>query len=551
MRSDPIELEIFKNLFVSIAEEMGVTLCRTGFSPNIKERLDYSCAFYDRRGHTIAQGDHLPVHLGAMPLSVRAAIDHVAMEPGDTVVLNDPFRGGTHLPDITLVSPVFLPGSKRSAKPAFFVANRAHHSDVGGMSPGSMPLAREIFQEGLILPPIRLVKRGEIDREILALILANVRTPHEREGDLTAQIAANRVGEARLLRLVERYGLPRVEHYAAATHDYAERILRRTIHTIPDGRYEVADALDNDGFSDYPIRIQCTITVAGDTATVDFTGSDAQTSGGVNANLAITLSATLYCFRCLVEEDVLYNDGIRRPVHVVAPEGTVVNARHPSAVAGGNVECSQRITDVVLGALAKALPGRIPAASQGTMNNVTLGGADTRSGTIPGKPFAYYETAGGGMGGRNGLPGLSGLHTHMSNTRNTPIEALEQALPIRIHTYALRKGSGGAGQFPGGEGLVREYEMLVPTAATILTDRRLSRPYGAQGGEPGASGSNTLLHADGFSEVLPAKARLDLAPGDRLRIETPGGGGYGLLGTTTPESRSDNGEPPTEPDESA
>jgi N-methylhydantoinase B/oxoprolinase/acetone carboxylase alpha subunit len=540
MRTDPIEFEIFKNFFVSIAEEMGVTLCRTGFSPNIKERLDYSCALYDAAGHTIAQGDHLPVHLGAMPLSVRAAIDHVAMEPGDIVILNDPFRGGTHLPDITLVSPVFLPGTKpgapglasetwvrtpssRGEKPAFYVANRAHHSDVGGMSPGSMPLAREIFQEGLIIPPIKLVSRGRIVPDILALILNNVRTPDEREGDLTAQIAANRIGEQRLLDLVARYGTKRVAHYAALTQDYAERILRRTISEIPEGTYEFADALDNDGFSDSPIDIRCTITIAGDSATVDFTGTAAQTSGGVNANLAITMSATLYAFRCLITEDVLYNDGIARPIKVIAPEGSVVNARHPSAVAGGNVETSQRITDVVLGALSKALPGRIPAASQGTMNNVTLGGTNP----LTGQPFAYYETAGGGMGGRPGLPGLSGVHTHMSNTRNTPIEAFEQAFPLRIRTYALRQGSAGAGAFPGGEGLIREYEVLTETSATILTERRNSQPYGVQGGQAGGSGRNSILRANGEVEPLPAKARINLHPGDRLRIETPGGGGYG------------------------
>jgi N-methylhydantoinase B/oxoprolinase/acetone carboxylase alpha subunit len=525
MRHDPIEFEIFKNFFVSIAEEMGVTLCRTGFSPNIKERLDYSCALYDAAGKTIAQGDHLPVHLGAMPLSVRAAIDHVAMEAGDTVVLNDPFRGGTHLPDITLVSPVFL--RERDRRPSFFVANRAHHSDVGGMSPGSMPLAREVFQEGLIIPPIKLEKRGRVDPEILALILANVRTPQEREGDLTAQIAANRVGEKRLMDIVRRYGHKRVAHYAAATQAYAERVLRKTIAQIPDGTYEFADALDNDGFSAAPVHIRCAIRIAGDEAEVDFTGSDTQTSGGVNANLAITLSATFYAFRCLVTEDVLYNDGIGRPLRVIAPVGTVVNAQHPSAVAGGNVETSQRITDVVLGALSKALPDRIPAASQGTMNNVTLGGTDRRFGAGRGQPFAYYETAGGGMGGRNGLAGLSGVHTHMSNTRNTPVEALEQALPIRIRTYALRRGSGGAGAYPGGDGLIREYEALTETAVTILTDRRESSPYGAQGGEPGAAGRNSIHRADGSVEQLPSKARIELHPGDRLRIESPGGGGFG------------------------
>ena len=525
MRADPIEFEIFKNFFVSIAEEMGVTLCRTGFSPNIKERLDYSCAIYDADGETIAQGDHLPVHLGAMPLSVQAAIAHVAMDLGDTVILNDPFRGGTHLPDITLVSPVFL--SPNAKKPAFFVANRAHHSDVGGMSPGSMPLAREVFQEGLIIPPVKLVKRGRIDPGILSLILANVRTPDEREGDLTAQIAANRIGETRLLNIVKRYGYRRTAQYAALAQDYAERVLRRTISGIPDGVYKFADALDNDGFSSARVNIRCVIRIAGDSAEIDFTGTDPQTSGGVNANLAITMSASLYCFRCLVTEDVLYNAGISRPIRVIAPPGTVVNALHPSAVAGGNVETSQRITDVVLGALAQALPHRIPAASQGTMNNVTLGGAFPPNHPRAGEPFAYYETAGGGMGGRNGLPGICGVHTHMSNTRNTPVEAFEQAFPMRIRSYTLRQGSGGAGRYPGGEGLIREYEVLTETSATILTDRREGRPYGLQGGEPGACGRNSIVRAGGSVEPLPAKARIELHPGDRLRIETPGGGGYG------------------------
>jgi N-methylhydantoinase B/oxoprolinase/acetone carboxylase alpha subunit len=527
MRLDPVEFEIFKNLFVSIAEEMGVTLCRTGFSPNIKERLDYSCAIYDASGQTIAQGDHLPVHLGAMPLSVRAAIDHVDMEPGDTVILNDPFRGGTHLPDITLVSPVFL---KRTGSPAFFVANRAHHSDVGGMSPGSMPLAREVFQEGLIIPPVKLVKRGVLDGELMSFILANVRTPDEREGDLTAQIASNRVGESRLLEIARKYSYKRVAHYAAATQDYAERVLRRTIADIPDGEYRFEDFLDNDGFSPEPIWIRVAIRISGDSAEVDFTGTDKQTGGGVNANLAITLSASLYAFRCLVTEDVLYNSGISRAVRVIAPPGTVVNALHPSAVAGGNVEASQRITDVVMGALSRALPDVIPAASQGTMNNVTLGGTDPRTG----RAFAYYETAGGGMGGRNGLPGISGVHTHMSNTRNTPIEALEHHLPVRIRTYSLRQESGGAGRFSGGEGLIREYEMLAKTSATVLTDRRVGQPYGAQGGGPGASGRNTIVRVDGSIETLPAKARVELNPGDRLRIETPGGGGFGQPESSQP-----------------
>ena len=519
MKIHPVEFEVFKNLFLSIAEEMGVTLCRTGFSPNIKERLDYSCAVYDGGGNTIAQGDHMPVHLGAMPLSVRAAIDAFAMEPGDIVMLNDPFHGGTHLPDITLVSPVFL---DRERKPSFYVANRAHHSDVGGMSPGSMPVAREIYQEGLILPPVRLSRRGRIDRDVMAIVLANVRTPDERDGDLTAQIAANNVAADRLRDTVRRYGRPRTMAYATALQDYTERVVRAAIRAIPDGRYEYGDALDNDGFSDTPVPIRAVITIARDRATVDFTGSAPQVQGSVNANYAMTLSACLYAFRCLVGDDVLYNAGVGRPLTVIAPEGSIVNARRPAAVAGGNVETSQRITDVVLGALSRALPDRMPAASQGTMNNVTLGGEDPRTG----RRFAYYETMGGGMGGRKGLPGLSGVHTHMSNTRNTPVEAIEHYMPVRITQYALRKGSGGAGAYAGGDGLVREYQVLTDTSVTILSERRRGQPYGAQGGQPGTSGRNTLIR-DGREQTLPGKIEIQLKPGDRLRIETPGGGGYG------------------------
>ena len=520
MRIHPIDFEVFKNLFLAIAEEMGVTLRRTGFSPNIKERLDYSCAVYDAAGETIAQGDHMPVHLGAMPLSVRAAIDAVPMEPGDVVMLNDPFRGGTHLPDITLVSPVFL--SKKARRPDFYVANRAHHSDVGGMSPGSMPVAREIYQEGVVIPPIRLVRSGRIVEDVMALLLANVRTPEEREGDLTAQISANRVAETRLRELVTRYGRARTLAYGAALQDYTERVMRATIAAIPDGEYAFEDALDDDGFGGQGIRIRVALKIAGSRATLDFAGSAPQVQGSVNANFAITLSACLYAFRCLIEEDVLYNAGIARPLEVLAPEGSIVNARRPAAVAGGNVETSQRITDVVFGALGRALPLRMPAASQGTMNNVTFGGMHPRTG----RPFAYYETIGGGMGARNGMAGLSGVHTHMSNTRNTPIEAIEQYLPVRIRQYSLRRGSGGAGAAPGGEGIVREYEALTEMSVTVLSDRRRGQPYGAAGGQPGASGRNALIR-NGEEHVLPGKIELRLLPGDRLRIETPGGGGWG------------------------
>jgi len=528
----PIDFEVFKNAFLSVAEEMGVTLCRTGFSPNIKERLDYSCAVYDTRGDTIAQGDHMPVHLGAMPLSVRAAIDAIPMGPGDVVMLNDPFHGGTHLPDITLVSPVFIDArqSSRTSRPRrsspkraqFYVANRAHHSDVGGMTPGSMPVAREIYQEGFIIPPVLLVRSGRIARDTMALLLANVRTPAEREGDLTAQIAANRVAEERLHALVVRHGLAPALAYAARLQDYTERVMRSTIRSVPDGEYVFDDALDDDGFVDRPVKIRARVRIDGDRATIDFTGSDPQVEGSVNANFAVTLSACLYAFRCLIQDNVLYNAGIARALTIRAPEGTVVNARRPAAVAGGNVETSQRITDVVLGALGKALPDRLPAASQGTMNNVTFGGVDPATG----RRFAYYETIGGGMGARRGLDGLSGVHTHMSNTRNTPVEAIEHYLPLRIRRYGLREDSAGRGRWSGGEGIVREYEFLTGTSVTILSDRRRSSPYGVEGGGPGGRGRNTLVR-DGKEESLPGKVQLDLGAGDRLRIETPGGGGYG------------------------
>ncbi len=515
---DPLAFEVFTHLFLSIPEEMGVTLRRTGFSPNIKERLDYSCAIYDDQGLTIAQGDHMPVHLGAMPLSVRAAIDAVEMDPGDMVMVNDPYEGGTHLPDITLVAPVFL---GRERKPTFYVANRAHHSDVGGMSPGSMPVARELYQEGLIIPPVRLVRRGRVVADVHRLVLANVRTPAERAGDLAAQIGANRVGEARLRALVARHGRGATLGHARALQDYTARMVRAAIRAIPDGTYRFKDVLDDDGFTERPLTIAASVRIRGDQATVDFTGSDPQAGGSVNANFAITLSACLYVFRCLVTDDIVYNAGVARAVRVIAPAGTVVNANRPAAMAAGNVETSQRITDVVIGALGQAVPDLMPAASQGTMNNVTFGGVHPRTG----RRFAYYETLGGGMGGRRGLAGLSGVHTHMSNTRNTPIEAIEHDLPVRMRQYRLRTDSAGSGRWPGGEGLVREYEFLAEATATVLSDRRVHAPWGAGGG-PGGRGRNTLIR-DGQEQILPGKIELQLRPGDRLRIETPGGGGYG------------------------
>jgi N-methylhydantoinase B/oxoprolinase/acetone carboxylase alpha subunit len=513
-----LELDIFRNLFVSIAEEMGVVLRRTSFSPNIKERRDYSCAVYDKAGQTIAMGDHMPVHLGAMPASVEEAVRSCSLDPGDLVILNDPFRGGTHLPDITTVSAVFLDAAE---PPAFYLATRAHHSDVGGMSPGSMPLAREIYQEGLRIPPVKLYRRGAVDDDLLNLLLCNVRTPDERRGDLGAQIAAHRVGERRLLAAVEKYGRAELDRRMAELADYTERLMRACLAGIPSGVYSFEDFLDDDGIHDRPICIRAALTIEGDSAAVDFTGSGPQVSGGVNANRAVTVSATMYCFRCLIPGDIPYNAGLLRPIRIVTRPGSVVDAQPPASVAGGNVETSQRITDVVLGALAQALPGRIPAASSGTMNNLTFGGLDPRTR----RPFAYYETIAGGMGARPNSPGLHATHTHMTNSLNTPIEAFERLCPFRIRRYAIRRNSGGRGRHPGGNGIVKQFEFLTETDVTILSDRRKRGPYGLAGGSPGSPGRNRLNR-----KTLPSKVRFQAKAGDVLTIESPGGGGFGSPG---------------------
>jgi N-methylhydantoinase B len=519
MKTDPIELELFRHLLVSIAEEMGAVLRKTSYSANIKERRDYSCAVYDAAGETVAMGDHMPVHLGAMPLSVRYATQAFNLQPGDVAILNDPFRGGTHLPDITAVSAVFLKGAR---KPAFYVANRAHHADVGGMSPGSMPLAREIYQEGIRIPPVLLVRGGRMDRPLLDLILANVRTPVEREGDLLAQCMAIKRGEQRLLEMAAKYGLPTVRRNMTALTDYSERMMRAAIRRLPSGTYRAEDFLDNDGITDRPVKIAATVTILGDRARIDFSGSDAQVEGSVNANYAVAVSAATYVFRCLVREDIPYTSGIMRPLEVVAPSGLVVSAQPPAAMAAGNVETSQRITDVVLRALAQAAPELIPAASSGTMNNLTFGGWDP----VRGRAFAYYETIAGGMGASSLSDGASATHTHMTNSWNTPVEAFEHLYPLRIRAYRIRSGSGGKGLHRGGDGIVREFEFLTKADVTILSDRRERGPYGLSGGSAGTPGKNSLSRGERTS-AIPGKARFEVQPNDVLRIESPGGGGYG------------------------
>ena len=538
---DPIELAVFRNLFHSVAEEMGATLRRTAFSPNIKERRDYSCALFDGKGQVLAMGDHMPVHLGSMPMSVSAAIDSLMLDDGDVAMLNDPFRGGTHLPDITVIAPVFL-GRRRGAestrkkrskggqrRPDFFVASRAHHADVGGMYAGSMGPCREIYQEGFRIPPVKIVRGGVVDHDVLALLLNNVRTPAEREGDLRAQLAACHSGGVRLSDLCGRYGLARVQSAGKALLSYSERMMRAFVARIPAGTYAAEDFLDDDGVTRTPVRIAVRVTLPRERSKpviVDFGGSSPQVSGSINAVEAITISACFYVFRCLLSEDVPATAGLMRPIRVIAPSGSVVNAQPPAAVAGGNVETSQRIVDVLLRALAKAMPDRSPAASSGTMNNLTLGGFDQRSETAT--PFAYYETIAGGSGASAARDGVSGVHTHMTNSLNTPVEALEHSYPFRVTKYSLRANSGGAGLHRGGDGIVREIEVLGDATVTLLADRRTTRPYGLHGGEDGAPGRTQVLRQDGSIEILPGKASANLRRGDRIRIETPGGGGWGV-----------------------
>jgi N-methylhydantoinase B len=533
---DAIELEVFKSLFHSIAEEMGAALRRTSFSPNIKERRDYSCAVFDADGNVIAMGDHMPVHLGSMPMSVRAAMEALPLARGDVVMLNDPFRGGTHLPDITLVAPVLIRNAKpKQNRPDFYVASRAHHADVGGAFAGSMGLCREIYQEGVRIPPVYLLRRGEIQRDVLALLLNNVRTPEEREGDLRAQLAACHTGEVRLQQLAARYGAPRVHSAARELLRYSEEMMRAFLANVPAGIYKAEDYLDDDGITSRPVKIAVAIRVRAKSrrnvplVSVDFSGSNPQVEGSVNAVEAMAYSACFYVFRCLLAEDVPATAGLMRPIQVIAPAGTIVNALPPAAVAGGNVETSQRIVDVLLRALSQALPERIPAGSSGTMNNLTIGGIDPRSG----EPFAYYETIAGGMGARPTKDGVSGVHTHMTNSLNTPAEALEYAYPFRVTEYSLRRGSGGVSDHPkakafrGGDGIVREIELLTDAEVNLLAERRKFGPYGLRGAPDGAPGRTEIVRLDGSRELLPGKASTRLKAGERVRVESPGGGGYG------------------------
>jgi len=519
---DAVALEVFRHLFTALAEEMGAALKRASFSPNIKERRDYSCALFNPAGAAVSLGDHMPVHLGAMPMSVSAALDELGdLDPGDVVCVNDPFRGGTHLPDITLISAVFA-----ERRILAYVASRAHHSDVGGSTPGSMPLAREIFEEGIRIPPVRLYRAGVLNEDLWRTLLANVRTPVECGGDLDAQLAALHTGSTRLLEIAERRGVDRTLAAMDGLIEYADRLVEAGLEMIPDGRYVAEDSMEDDGFGSGPVPIRATLELVGSKLTLDFTGTSPQVPGGINAVAAITSSATRYVVRCVVEEllgELLpAGGGSMSAVTLVLPGGSLVNARPPASVAAGNVETSQRITDVLMRAFAIALPDRMPALSQGTMNNITVGGVDPRTG----EAFAYYETVGGGMGAGPTGPGRSGVHCHMSNSLNTPVEALEHAYPYRVTRYGIRRNSGGAGLHRGGDGLRRDLMLLGPARATLLSERRIKGPSGAEGGEDGATGENVLIR-DGAEESLPGKVTFTVDAGDVISVRSHGGGGWG------------------------
>ena len=503
---DPIALSVLQSALAGVAEEMGAVLIRASFSSNIKERRDCSAALFDGAGRLVAQAEHIPVHLGAMPESV-AAVMRLDPAPGDVFVLNDPYEGGTHLPDITLVSPIAL----EDLGIAGYAVTRAHHSDVGGMTPGSMPSSStELFQEGLVIPPVRIVSGGEPVTDLLNLILANVRTPAIREGDLRAQTAANEVGVTRLKELAARYGSEVLVAAFDDVLDYAERGARAAISKLPDGSYRAVEDLEGDGVVDTDIPIAVEVEIDGERMSIDFAGSAPAVAGNVNCPIAVTRSACYFALRVVMPNDIPRNAGAYRPLTIRAPEGSVVNAQRPSAVVAGNVETSQRIADVVLLALSQA--ASLPAQGQGTMNNVVIGGTG----------WTYYETIGGGQGGSAAGPGDSGVHVGMSNTLNTPIEALELELPLRVEAQQLRYGSGGTGRHRGGDGVERTVRVLEQARLSLLTDRRAHSPQGASGGGPGEQGRNLVN-----GEVVPAKVDLTLAAGDVVTILTPGGGGFG------------------------
>jgi len=523
---DAVTLALYRGLFTACAEEMGATLMRAAHSPNITERLDHSCAVFDARARLVAQAAHIPVHLGSMPRAVEAALALAPFAPGDAVLLNDPYDGGTHLPDLTCVSPVFLAGRKQ---PSFFVASRAHHADVGGAAPGSLPIAHEVYEEGVRIPPVFVRRAGREEEGVMRLLLANVRTPHERRADLAAQLGAQVTGERRLAELAARDGAEALERAAEALLAVTERHARALVRRLEPGTWRFETALDDDGLGHGPLPIRVTLEIRGGRVIADFTGTAPQAAGPVNAVRAVTRAAVLYAVRCVLGEEIAVNDGLLRVIEVVAPPGSLVDPRPPAAVGAGNVETSQRIVDAVLGAFARALPDRVPAASSGTMNNLLIGGHDPRRG----RPFAYYETLGGGHGGGPAGPGESAMQAHMTNTRNTPIESLEHAYPLRVRRLRVRRGSGGRGLHNGGDGIERAIELLVPARVTVIAERRVLPPHGLAGGEPGAPGRTSITRSIRGKRVrerevvMPGKFTVDLPEGALITVASPGGGGWG------------------------
>ncbi|MCX8041840.1 MAG: hydantoinase B/oxoprolinase family protein [Thermodesulfobacteriaceae bacterium] len=510
-----IELEIFNKLFSAVAEEMGIVLKRSAFSPNIRERCDFSCAIFDEEGELIAQASHIPVHLGAMPSTMESVKPLFDWKPGDVVITNDPFSGGTHLPDLTLIKPIFFKDTL-----TFFLVVRAHHADVGGRYAGSMAVTSSLEEEGVLIKPTYLIRENRLEENFLNSLLRKFRNPKEREGDFKAQLFSLKRGENRLRELALNYGISKLKEMASALKEYSFKAMSTLLKGVPLGSYTFTDYLDDDGFEIKDIPITVKITFKEEEVLVDFTSSASQVRGCLNAPRAVTYSAVYYVFLSLLNTlgDFPINQGCFKPIKIITKPGTIVDPLPPCAVAGGNVETSQRLVDVLLGALTLAFPEIIPSASCGTMNNVAIGN----------NLWAYYETIGGGMGARPGKDGLSGVHTHMTNTLNTPVEALEHDYPIRIERYSLRKNSGGLGKFKGGEGLIREYLFLEKLSVCLLSERRRYSPYGLKGGKPGAKGENWLIRKE-ETLLLPGKINLLVNPGDRLIIMTPGGGGWGEL----------------------
>ncbi len=519
---DAVELSIFASRLEAVCDEMGAVLRNAAFSPNIRDRLDFSCAVFDARGELCAQAAHIPVHLGSMAYAMADIVSRVEWHEGDMVVLNDPFMGGTHLPDVTLIAPLFVTGRLTA-----FLVNRAHHADIGASSPGSMPVSHSLDQEGRVIPPGKLVRGGAIDEEFLTSIVSDNRNPGESRGDFAAQISANRSGLRRLGQLIEEWGRDAFLVGLEALNAYAERLAGEALKRIPPGEYRFKDLMDDDGQGNCDIPIQVRLVVEQSRILVDFSGTADQVPGNINAPLSVAAAAVYYVFRCLMPPQTPACAGSFKSIELRVPQGCLLNARRPAAVAAGNVETSTRVVDVMLGALAEVLPDEIPAASHGSMNNLAMGSV---SGELR---WDYYETVGGGMGaGRRG-GGLDGVQTHMTNTLNTPIEVIESRFPVRVVRYGLRRDSGGKGMRKGGDGLVRCFEFLAPTQVTLLSERRTHSPWGCAGGQPGRVGGNSHNGA-----TLPAKVTLHVEAGDNITIETPGGGGWGAPAADAfPDSR--------------